>query len=245
MPKAKVESVIELKCHLCPKEPDFSDVSHLLTHISSKSHLAHRFNLQIRSQNQAECKVTLEKFENWYQRNNLDSLLSDRMAAKAQKTKAKKSRASNASTASMLSVSPLQIHTCWLLTVPRPRRRRNRRRRSELHQSPRKKCWHIPLSIERLFPACTNGMEPMMLHILHLYPLLTKSAELYMLHHRLDVKSQASLVQRLQLTGKLIQSMLALQLFLAQLTISIGLLLLGCQILRIPNTPRRRRQERS
>jgi hypothetical protein len=85
---------IPLICTLCPKNPNFSDTSHLLTHISSKSHLAARFKLQIRSQSEQEARDILDNFDAWYQDNNLDTLLSDRLAIKEQK-KAAKERKNN------------------------------------------------------------------------------------------------------------------------------------------------------
>lgn len=85
---------MELHCTLCPKNPKFSDVSHLLTHISSKGHLANRFKLQIRSQGEVEARQRLVDFDYWYHTNNLDSLLSDRLAAKEQK-KGRKGRVVN------------------------------------------------------------------------------------------------------------------------------------------------------
>jgi hypothetical protein len=96
----KTENSIELRCSLCPKTPTFSDVSHLLTHISSKSHLAHRFKLQIRSQSEPDAKTQLEDFDFWYRDNNLDTLLSERLAAKEQKKSAKERRARTSSNAS-------------------------------------------------------------------------------------------------------------------------------------------------
>ncbi|KAG4428738.1 hypothetical protein IFR05_015779 [Cadophora sp. M221] len=99
MPKSKQESNIDLQCILCPKDPKFSDISHLLTHISSKSHLAHRFKLEIRAQNEVECRDKLNQFAFWYNQNNLDTLLSERLAAKDIK-KSKKARGSDASTTS-------------------------------------------------------------------------------------------------------------------------------------------------
>lgn len=94
MPKAKPETNIPLRCSLCPKTPQFSDVSHLLTHISSKSHLSHRFKLQIRAQSEMASKQQLDNFDHWYTHNNLDVMLSDRMAAKEHKknTKDRKAR---------------------------------------------------------------------------------------------------------------------------------------------------------
>ncbi|EHL02067.1 hypothetical protein M7I_2022 [Glarea lozoyensis 74030] len=86
---AKKRETIPLICTLCPKHPTFSDTSHLLTHISSKSHLAARFKLQIRSQSEQEARDTLDDFDAWYRNNNLDVLLSDRLAVKEQKKAAK------------------------------------------------------------------------------------------------------------------------------------------------------------
>lgn len=94
MPKKNNVS-IPLICSLCPKTPQFSDVSHLLTHISSKSHLSHRFKLQIRSQSELDARQKLEEFEVWYAENGLEDLLSERMAAKEQKKNtSKRSRSS-------------------------------------------------------------------------------------------------------------------------------------------------------
>lgn len=90
MPKAKNNDIlIRLQCTLCPKTPQFSDVSHLLTHISSKSHLSHRFKLQIRAQSESAARQQLDDFDYWYHSNNLDVLLSGRLAAKEQKLSAK------------------------------------------------------------------------------------------------------------------------------------------------------------
>jgi hypothetical protein len=98
MPKTKAEFNIPLRCSLCPKHPQFSDISHLLTHISSKSHLSHRFKLQIRAQSEIASKEQLDDFDHWYTHNNLDVMLSERMAAKELKktTKERKSRLSSA-----------------------------------------------------------------------------------------------------------------------------------------------------
>jgi hypothetical protein len=107
MPKGvKNEPSMVLTCSLCPKNPKFSDVSHLLTHISSKSHLSHRFKLQIRAQAEPEAKEKLDTFDYWYHDNNLDTMLSERLAAKEQKKTAKErnARISNASVSSPLAV---------------------------------------------------------------------------------------------------------------------------------------------
>jgi hypothetical protein len=89
MPKAQLN--IDLQCLLCIKNPKFSDVSHLLTHISSKSHLAARFKLEIQAQSDGGARSKLDDFNFWYRASNIDALLADRMAAKEHK-KTKKSR---------------------------------------------------------------------------------------------------------------------------------------------------------
>ena len=91
MPK-KSNASIPLLCSLCPKHPQFSDVPHLLTHISSKSHLANRFKLQIRSHTDSEARGLLTEFDDWYRDNGLDDLLSERLAAKEQKKTTKRTR---------------------------------------------------------------------------------------------------------------------------------------------------------
>ncbi|KAL1848870.1 hypothetical protein Daus18300_013482 [Diaporthe australafricana] len=84
---------IPLICLLCPKQPKFSDVSHLLTHISSKSHLAAQFRLQHSGKN--EDKLTLDQYKQWSDDNGVDKLVANRIAAKELKKPAKRSRLAN------------------------------------------------------------------------------------------------------------------------------------------------------
>ncbi|KAG5301172.1 hypothetical protein I7I48_01098 [Histoplasma ohiense] len=74
-----------LKCTICPKKPNFSDVSHLLTHISSKGHLSHYFKLQVRSHQEPEAGESLAVYDQWYKEHNLAGLLSERMLTKEAK----------------------------------------------------------------------------------------------------------------------------------------------------------------
>ncbi|EEP82873.1 predicted protein [Uncinocarpus reesii 1704] len=71
-----------LKCNICPRKPNFSDVSHLLTHVSSKGHLSHYFKLQVRSHQEPEAGELLAEYDQWYGDHNLAGLLSERMIAK-------------------------------------------------------------------------------------------------------------------------------------------------------------------
>lgn len=131
MPKGvRQELGVQLVCSLCPKTPIFSDTSHLLTHISSKSHLSHRFKLQIRAQSELEAQQKLHDFDFWYTSNNLDALLAERLASKDKK-KERKSRVSNASTSSVIPplIRPLipltDWHRCRRPASPRRNKRRN------------------------------------------------------------------------------------------------------------------------
>lgn len=71
-----------LRCNICPKKPKFSDISHLLTHVSSKGHLSHYFKLQVRSHQEPEASELLAAHDRWYQENDLAELLSQRMLTK-------------------------------------------------------------------------------------------------------------------------------------------------------------------
>ncbi|WEW60045.1 hypothetical protein PRK78_005529 [Emydomyces testavorans] len=75
-------SSVVLKCNICPRKPNFSDVSHLLTHVSSKGHLSHYFKLQVRSHQEPEAGELLAEYDQWYHDHNLAGLLSERMIAK-------------------------------------------------------------------------------------------------------------------------------------------------------------------
>ncbi|EEQ91902.1 uncharacterized protein BDCG_07022 [Blastomyces dermatitidis ER-3] len=81
-----------LKCIICPRKPNFSDVSHLLTHVSSKGHLSHYFKLQVRSHQEPEAGELLAAYDQWYKEHNLAGLLSERMLTK----EAKKSNSNSA-----------------------------------------------------------------------------------------------------------------------------------------------------
>lgn len=79
-----------LKCIICPKKPKFSDVSHLLTHIGSKGHLAHLHGLQVRSHQEIDAGCQLAVYNRWFQEHNVAALLSERMQQKQQKQADKK-----------------------------------------------------------------------------------------------------------------------------------------------------------
>lgn len=92
MSKPPKNAAVPLLCSLCPKNPQFSDISHLLTHISSKGHLSCRFKLQIRCQADPEARSQLDAYDAWYADNCLEELLAERLATKEQKNTLKRMR---------------------------------------------------------------------------------------------------------------------------------------------------------
>lgn len=85
-PKApSIMTSIPLHCSICPKRPDFSDISHLLTHVGSKGHLAHYFKAQVRSREDGAVHRQLEAYDDWYEQHGIEKLLSKRMVLKDSK----------------------------------------------------------------------------------------------------------------------------------------------------------------
>ena len=82
-----------LHCIICPEQPRFSDVSHLLTHVASKAHLSNYFKLQVRSHQDDDALELLQAYDAWYNTNELAQLLSDRMTSKESRKKKRKSNA--------------------------------------------------------------------------------------------------------------------------------------------------------
>lgn len=70
---------IPLHCSVCPKKPNFSDVSHLLTHIASKGHLSHYYKLKIKSGSDDDSRATIENYDQWYADWHVEHLMSERM----------------------------------------------------------------------------------------------------------------------------------------------------------------------
>lgn len=83
-----------LNCSICPKQPTFSDTSHLLTHIGSKRHLSNLHKLQVRSYQEISASHQLAAYNQWYQQHDLGRLLSERMLQKGLKRATKRRRAS-------------------------------------------------------------------------------------------------------------------------------------------------------
>lgn len=82
----------DLLCIICPAQPRFSDVSHLLTHVSSKAHLSNNFKVQVRSHQDDAAATLLKEYNDWFTANKLQTLLSDRINSKDDRKKKRKSQ---------------------------------------------------------------------------------------------------------------------------------------------------------
>ena len=78
---------IPLHCNICPKKPNFSDTSHLLTHVASKQHLSNYFKLRVRVNTDSAAQRDVDAYDRWYQDWNLDELMRERMNQKEKRTR--------------------------------------------------------------------------------------------------------------------------------------------------------------
>jgi len=76
---------IPLHCDICDKKPDFSDVSHLLTHVASKGHLSSYYKMKVRSGSDNVARKAVEDYDEWYANWNVDELMRERMHQKEKK----------------------------------------------------------------------------------------------------------------------------------------------------------------
>ncbi|KAH0538161.1 hypothetical protein FGG08_005219 [Glutinoglossum americanum] len=97
-PSSTIASSIPLFCIICPNNPSFSDVSHLLTHVSSKAHLAHQFKLQVRTAKEGAAQDQLNSYQSWYDYHGIGALLSERMSAKEEKVARAKAKTNHVNT---------------------------------------------------------------------------------------------------------------------------------------------------
>jgi hypothetical protein len=78
-------SRMPLECNICPKLPEFSDVSHLLTHIGSKGHLSNYYKHKVRAANDMNCRRMIQDYDQWYNEWGLEELMSERITLKDKK----------------------------------------------------------------------------------------------------------------------------------------------------------------
>jgi hypothetical protein len=94
---------IPLHCNICPKRPNFSDVSHLLTHIASKGHLSNYY--KVRSSHEEASRRIIDAYDRWYAEWGVEALMSERMNQKDK-------RRSRARPAGMAFTPPTVLHPC-------------------------------------------------------------------------------------------------------------------------------------
>ncbi|KAK9856657.1 hypothetical protein MYU51_000465 [Penicillium brevicompactum] len=78
-----------LRCIICPRKPKFCDLSHLLTHVASKAHLASYFELGVRSAANPRAADLQKAYDEWFEVNDLGVLLSERLTSKERRKKRK------------------------------------------------------------------------------------------------------------------------------------------------------------
>lgn len=76
---------IPLHCNICPKRPDFSDTSHLLTHIASKGHLSNYYKMKVKGSTDPASRELVEEYDDWYEEHNMQDLMRERMSQKEKK----------------------------------------------------------------------------------------------------------------------------------------------------------------
>lgn len=76
---------VPLVCNICSKKPNFSDLSHLLTHIGSKAHLSTYYKIKVRSAADEASRNIIEEYDIWYAENDIEAFMSDRMTQKEER----------------------------------------------------------------------------------------------------------------------------------------------------------------
>ncbi|KAK0812149.1 hypothetical protein LTR59_001625 [Friedmanniomyces endolithicus] len=75
-------AAIPLECKICPKKPDFSDVSHLLMHVASKAHLSRYYQMKVKGSADDQSRRLVDDYDDWYERYSIDDLMRDRLNQK-------------------------------------------------------------------------------------------------------------------------------------------------------------------
>ncbi|EFQ35277.1 uncharacterized protein GLRG_10421 [Colletotrichum graminicola M1.001] len=85
--KSPSSSSIPLLCVICPTNPHFSDVSHLLTHLNSKGHLQTFNDVRIRAIADLSAAHAISTYERWYNEHGLEAMLAERLKVKDERSK--------------------------------------------------------------------------------------------------------------------------------------------------------------
>lgn len=104
MPLAAMANM-PLECKICPKNPEFSDVSHLLTHIASKAHLSRYYQMKVKASTDRSSRTQINAYDDWYERYNLDELMRERLSHKESKRRGGAARTAATATANAIAAS--------------------------------------------------------------------------------------------------------------------------------------------
>ncbi|KZL81370.1 hypothetical protein CI238_00407, partial [Colletotrichum incanum] len=85
--KSLASPSIPLVCVVCPTQPRFSDVSHLLTHLNSKGHLQTLNDVRIRAIADLSAAQAISTYEKWYNEHGLEAMLAERLKVKDERSK--------------------------------------------------------------------------------------------------------------------------------------------------------------
>lgn len=80
----KRRAKIPLRCDLCPNSLTFSDTSHLLTHMNSKSHIFHHWNLELFKEVNPRIRTALQNFQEFWEEHDLAGRIRARMIKRNQ-----------------------------------------------------------------------------------------------------------------------------------------------------------------
>ncbi|ROT37235.1 hypothetical protein SODALDRAFT_192329 [Sodiomyces alkalinus F11] len=102
-------STVPLLCSACPGQPQFSDLSHLLTHLGSRGHTKCEFDARVKASTQTDpaAMKAMVEYDLWFKENNISKMLANRMNDKEKKKQereegevAKRKKGPNPSTSS-------------------------------------------------------------------------------------------------------------------------------------------------
>lgn len=86
-PKPSSSPGIPLVCLVCTNTPRFSDLSHLLTHLSSKGHLQTQNDVRIRATQDPAAADKVATYDKWYMDYGIERMLAERLKAKDEKAR--------------------------------------------------------------------------------------------------------------------------------------------------------------
>lgn len=106
---------VPLVCHICQGNPTFSDVSHLLTHCSSRAHTKRHFDMKARALTELSAQQTLSIYDQWYEDFEIGPMINKRLREKDEKDQAKRIEAETRKSNQPVSY---YFHSCTRYLLP-------------------------------------------------------------------------------------------------------------------------------